>query len=146
MNYLMALLGLCVTTSVVAFPCHVTLIKDSCWKDYEVTVDIIDSGKDTQLTSVVVPKNELWARVKFECEPKQSFLFVSKFAPAFWTTDEGKVYNAKRYWSLPESILPNVTAWNMNICYPDDFSEVPLPPNANNACACSTKGIPAVEP
>ena len=133
------------STASFAYPCYIMLVKDSCWTDYDVSISIIDTTKDTPKGHVSVAAGKSWGREKFDCEPKEVLLFAAKFSPVFWGNSEEKVYNAQRYWSLPESILPGQSAWTINLCYPKDFAEVPLPPTANNQCACSMEGIPAVD-
>ena len=137
-------LGFSLSASLYAFPCHFTVVKDSCWTDYDVTVDVLETEKDTKITDVLVPKGQSWQRTQFECSPKQVLLFRAKFSPAFWKTDEDKVYNAKRYWSLPETIVTNAKGWDIKVCYPKDFAAVPLPPAANNKCACNMDEVPEV--
>ncbi len=137
--------GLMLSTQLFAFPCYIMLVKDSCWTDYDVTINIMDTIKDASKGSVSVAAGKSWTREKFDCEPKEVLLFNAKFTPVFWKGGEEKTYHAKRYWSLPESILPNQSAWTINLCYPNDFSEVPLPPRADNKCACNVQGIPEVK-
>lgn len=133
----------CLSSEGYAFQCYLTLFKDHCWKDYSVSVDVVDSATEKKVTTLTIPANELWKRVSFNCSAKQSFIFLSKFSPAFWSQDEGKVYNPKRYWSLPEAENEAV-AWNMNVCFPADFAQVPIPPEANNKCGCDKSMAPAI--
>jgi hypothetical protein len=140
LNRTLFLLSAFFSYQAFAFPCYVTVMKDNCWKNYNVTVDMEDTSTEKSLVSVVISDQESWARGKFDCHPKQTFKLLGQFTPAFWASDEGKVYYGKRYWSLPEQIGDNV-AWHMKLCYPSDFSEVPLPPDASGACQCDPSVI-----
>jgi hypothetical protein len=127
-----------------AFPCYFTLVKDQCWKDYKISVDVLDTSKNSKILTAVVPEGSQWTRTAFECSAKQSLDFIASFSPAFWENEVGKTYHAKRSWMLPLAATDEV-AWNITICYPGDFSAVPMPPEANNHCGCDTSNIPPVE-
>ncbi|AHE67450.1 hypothetical protein [Legionella oakridgensis] len=130
-----------------AFPCFITVIKDNCWTDYNVTVNVLDaSNENNNLVTVIVPEGSSWARQKFTCQPSQKLKFQAQFTPVFWESDEGKSYDGQHYWTLPQQITKDETAWSLTICYPEQFSEVPLPPTAGGQCKCSTAGIPPVPP
>lgn len=129
-----------------AFNCFLTIAKDSCWLNYNVTVDMIDTKNGKTVASVVIPEGQAWTRIPFGCQPDQSFSFQAKFSPAFWNQDTDKVYPGHHYWSLPKLIKKGEAAWNLTICYPNSFSGVPLPPDASGQCLCNIKNIPAVEP
>lgn len=129
-----------------AFPCFITLLKDSCWKDYEVNVVVKDAVHDKVETKLSIPKNQLWAREKFDCTPKEELSFIAQFSPTIWKGDENKEYAAVHDWFLPETIKPNTTAWNVNICFPKDFADVPLPPGDLINCGCSKNGVPDIPP
>ena len=142
---LVFLLGMLVSMLATAFPCYITLVKDNCWKDYDVSVDVKDASNNKVLKTIVIAAGEAWARGQWACEPKQRLLFLAKFTPAFWKDDEGKIYSAKHYWSLPEAVTEGTTIWNIPVCYPTDFSGVPLPPDASGACQCDMTKIPALK-
>jgi len=69
-------------------------------------------------------------------------MLKAQFKPAFWKSEENKMYYAKRYWKLPDAIKGNNTAVHVSVCYPESFSAVPLPPGANSKCACPKPDIP----
>ena len=145
-RFVFLLLGVFFSALAIAFPCYMTLVKDSCWANYNVTVKVNDTSKEKVIATINVPEDKQWVRTKFECEPKQTLMLIASFMPAFWKADEGKEYPAKRYWALPETIVGKTRAWNMNICYPADFSAVPLPPDASGKCACDMTKVPSVKP
>ncbi|MCX7117423.1 MAG: hypothetical protein NTW94_05905 [Legionellales bacterium] len=128
---------------IQAFPCYITVVKDSCWTKYDVTVTVSHVGKP--VVSVLVPNGQSWARQTFECEPKEAISFTSTFLPVIWQSDAGKVYSAQHAWALPEAIGQGDRAWNIPICYPADFSEVPLPPDAGQNCKCDMKSVPPIQ-
>lgn len=129
-----------------AYTCFFTLVKDSCWTDYNVTVDVTDASTSKTLFRISVPKGKSWARKKFSCDAAESFDYRASFSPVFWQSDKGKHFSGKRTWTLPQTMKAGDTAWSITVCYPEEFSEVPLPPTANSQCACDMKSIPPVIP
>ncbi|CAM2975358.1 hypothetical protein [Legionella worsleiensis] len=129
-----------------SFKCYYTLVKDSCWTNYEVSVDVMDSAKQDKIFTITVPKGESWGRVEFSCTPAQSLMYFSRYSPVFWESEKGKVYPAIRSWSLPGTINPGDEAWTLNICFSADFSQIPLPPDAKGNCKCDMSAIPAPKP
>ena len=128
--------------SVYAVPCYLTLVKDSCWKIYNVTVDIKDANSDKKIGSMTVPLDTAWGRQAFECSPGQTIALFAKFSPAFWSSDENKIFRGQRYWKLPDSIKSGEVAWNITVCFPDYFANVPMPPEAKSHCECEVDKIP----
>lgn len=145
-KYLIALLCWGMTVFAHAFPCYITVVKDSCWTKYNVSVNVIDSSHEKSIMTVEVPKGKSWSRQLFACEPQQTLTFIGSFNPVFWKDDVGKTYPAHRSWSLPEEIASGDTAWNINVCYPNDFASVPLPPDASGNCKCNMEIVPPVKP
>lgn len=135
-----------VSAPSLAFTCFFTLAKDSCWTNYDVTVNVIDASTSKSVVKIAVPKGTAWGRVKFNCTPAQQFLYKATYQPVFWQSEIGKIYSSKRYWSLPGAIGKNETAWNIPVCFPSDFSEIPLPPTATGNCKCDLTKIPAPPP
>jgi len=129
-----------------AFTCYYTLAKDNCWKAYDVTVDVMDGTTGAILTTITIPKGELWSRKEFSCEPLQVLIYSARFAPIFWEKDKGKSYPSTNSWPMPETIHPGDSAWNISVCYPADFAAVPMPPQATNSCKCDFSSIPQIPP
>ena len=134
------------STQVVAFPCYFTLAKDSCWTNYDVKVVVVDAGTDKPIITVDVPKGKSWTRQTFNCQPGQKLMYQASFQPSFWQSEAGKTYMALRYWSLPAEISPKQSAWEIPVCFPQAFSEVPFPPTATGNCKCDFKVIPPLKP
>ena len=132
------------SVSSYALSCVVTLVKDNCWLDYDVTIDIQDSRKKVSLSKALIPKGKNWNRVSFECEPTQVLSATAMFSPAIWEKDKDKVYNAVRFWTLPGLPPEKEALWSINICFPGQFESVPSPLQTQN-CGCSLDGIPPVE-
>jgi len=122
------------------------MVKTNCWSDYDVTVDVMDAKEGNKLFSITVPKGQLWTRQTFDCNEGQTLMYVAQFSPIFWDKDKGKTYSAQRVWFLPETIAPGASAWNVSVCYPNDFSLVPMPPEATSNCQCDFKSIPVIPP
>lgn len=132
--------------SAHAVPCYLTLVKDSCWKMYDVTVDIHDAQTDKKLGSIIVPLGTAWGRQAFECTAGQTLALFAQFSPPFWSTDENKVFPGQRYWKLPDELKSSDVAWNVTVCFPKYFANVPMPPDATSHCACEVDKIPKVSP
>lgn len=130
-----------------AFSCFFTFVKDSCWKSYDVTVTVTDPNTEKNILTLTVPKNTAWGRVAFDCEPNEKMFYNATFSPTFWEGTEGHVYRAKQFWMLPKAPNPGETAWEVKVCYPRDFAEVPFPPTAMNGnCKCDFNSIPPIPP
>lgn len=140
------LLGVLMGFQVHAFSCYLTMVKDSCWTDYTVSVNVIHDADKKVITNVQIPQGESWARQEFVCQPGEILSLQATFSPVFWAQDVGKVYSAQHNWQLPSEVKDGDTAWNLTVCYPESFSEVPFPPNAAGNCQCNTKIIPPVKP
>lgn len=132
------------STSNHAINCYYTVAKDSCWTDYTVSIDIIDSSTHDVLSTVLMPRGKQWARQVFACKPSQKLMYRARFSPVFWESDVGKTYPSLRFWGLPEVIHPGDKAWTISVCYPADFSLVPTPPSASGSCHCDFSSIPQV--
>lgn len=129
-----------------AFPCIFTLLKDSCWTDFNVTVVVTDVLTDKPVLSITVPKGQSWGRQSFECQPSQKLIYSATFNPIIWEGTEDKVYYAQQYWSLPEAFTTKQKAWEIPVCYPAAFSEVPLPATGGANCRCDFNTVPAIPP
>lgn len=140
------LLSLSFSMYAQAFPCFLTMMKDSCWTNYNVTVNVTNATTGKLITTVIIPQGQAWARQQFNCQPADTLSLAATFTPVFWESDKGKVYSAQHNWTFPQTIAAGDTAWNINVCYPAEFSEVPLPPDAGGSCACDAKDIPPVKP
>jgi len=139
------LIGLGAVSSSHAFDCYLTVAKDNCWKDYDVTVSVIDAISGKILQTVVVAAQHDWQRLPFTCQPGQNLNFQSSFSPSIWQSDKGIVYPVKQYRLLPKQPAPGMTAWEVSICYSHDFSGVPKPPESSGNCVCDMQSIPALE-
>ncbi|KTD66204.1 hypothetical protein [Legionella spiritensis] len=146
-RHLLALFsGLAFSAPLYAFPCFMTLVKDSCWLNYNVKVVVQDAVANKEVLTITVPKGKKWARERFECQPAQKFMYFASFTPTIWENQEDLVYRAKRYWFMPGSIGEGDTAWNIPICYARDFAGTPFPPDATGNCVCDFSDIPEVKP
>lgn len=142
----MLLLGTGFSLQIQAFPCFLTMVKDNCWTNYDVTVAVTNAATGKLITTIVVPKGQSWTRQSFACQPADTLSLSAMFTPVFWENDKGKTYPAQHNWTFPQAIAPGDTAWNINVCYSAEFSEVPLPPDAAGNCKCDMDGIPPVKP
>ncbi|KTD82868.1 hypothetical protein [Legionella waltersii] len=135
-------LSLLLSAKTWSIPCYYTLAKDSCWTNYNVTVNVIDDASSTTVLTLSIPKGQTWARGSFECKPAQGLRYVAQFTPVFWQSDVGKTYVSTRTWYMPGKVNTGDKAWTIPICYPADFAQVPLPPTADSSCKCDFTNIP----
>ncbi|MGQ3889381.1 hypothetical protein ACQUW5_10155 [Legionella sp. CNM-1927-20] len=144
---LLGLSGILFSSQLLAFQCYLTLVKDTCWTDYAVTVKVLDAqNNDVNLSTLTVPKGQSWGRQPFTCQPNQKLLYQATFEPYIWENQKNTVYNAISYWTLPSAAKPGESAWEIPVCYPKAFSEVPLPPQATNNCVCNFSQVPPIPP
>lgn len=142
------LIGLCSAFLVLkahALTCYFTAVKDSCWTNYDVTITVADASNEKKLVSVNIPKGSIWGRESFTCQGQQELKFTAQYMPVFWESERGKVYNALNYWTLPATLAAGDTAWNIQLCYPKQFAEVPLPPDAKGNCECDLTSITPIK-
>ena len=129
-----------------ALDCYFSIVKNSCWSNYEVVVDVLKpDDQRVVLFTVKVPKDKPWARKKFQCQPGEQFYARSQIFPIFWESQKGKYYYLKRYWALPKKIKKGTAAWHIPICFPKAFSGVPLPPDAKGNCKCDLTQLPPLD-
>src|SRR5680860_214624 len=129
MNFLrvfIILVTIVMTASVQAATCFITLIKDSCWLNYNVTFSTFDAEQDKELATLTIPAASAWARKSFECTLSQRLKFQAQFTPTFWDSGVGKIYNSKTHKTLPAVMKPGERAWHITVYYPRDFSEIPF--------------------
>ena len=134
------------STQLFAFPCTVTLVKDSCWTNFNVNMVVTDVQSGKPITTILVPKGTSWKRGSFECQPSQKIIYSATFDPAIWEGTEGRIYNAQQYWALPESFTSSQKAWEIPVCFPSAFAEVPMPATGSGNCICDFTSVPAIPP
>ncbi len=129
-----------------AFTCYLTMVKDSCWTNYNVSMTASNANTGEKLITVNAPKGQSWARSEFECQPGQTLSMTAQFSPVIWAGQENAVYPGQRYWLLPGKVENGITGWNLTICFPKWFAKVPVVPNSSGNCQCNTDNIPPVPP
>lgn len=139
------LLFLLVSKELYAIPCYVTVLKDKCWENYHVSVQVRDAFNKQNLAVILIPKGQLYGRARFECSSKQGLDFWAEFTPVFWENDKGKVYRIKSFIFMPEKLRENEIAWHVPICFSSHFSGVPLPPTGGANCICDFSSVPSVD-
>jgi hypothetical protein len=128
-----------------AVECYITLIKDQCWKDYQVHLNIIDMSTHTNQLEIDLPKGEMWTRKKFDCQPGQIFNKSASFSPAIWQGDEQKEFASSAKINLPPSAPKEGAIWSIDICFPEGFSKVPTPVKDVGHCGCDKTNIPELK-
>ena len=146
MKYIILLLSILMSTQVQAIKCYLTMVKGNNWKAYDLTVDLLDAGTGKKKLTTLIAEGDLWSRDEFECKPGETLSLEAKFSPAFWAGQEDKIYKGKHFRKLPNAIQPGEAGWNVTLCFPRDFSDVPSPPDANTNAECDLNAIPKIEP
>ena len=131
---------------VQSVTCYLTMVKGDCWKNYDLTVDISDADSGKINKTILVPEGQPWIRQEFDCKPGDTIALAAKFSPVFWEGDEDKIFKGQRYWKLPNEISSDETGWNVTVCFPQQFADVPSPPDANTNCTCNLNDIPKIPP
>lgn len=137
---------LLLSSPLMAFPCFITLVKDSCWADYAITVNVLDVDTNQSILTLSIPKGQSWTRQSFICQPSQKIVYKATFEPTIWEGAEGAVYDAQHYWQLPDKATVRQKAWEVPICFPQAFAEVPFPPQASGNCQCDFAAVPPIPP
>lgn len=131
---------------VFAFPCYFTLVKGQCWLNYDVSVKVMDANTEKNVAHIIVPKGKLWERTSFQCEPAQRLYYTATFNPEIWAGDSNVVYRTKQYKLLPKAPTVTEAAWNIQACFPDEFSNVPIPIKGSGNCSCDFNKVPPIQP
>jgi hypothetical protein len=138
--------GVFFSLQLQAFRCFLTLVKDNCWTNYNVSVPLTSVTTGKLIANLNIPQGESWTRQAFECQPLDTVSVSASFTPATWKTDEGKSYPGRHTWQLPDKVATQVTAWNITVCYPADFLSVPYSLDDTGNCQCEMDNIPPVKP
>ena len=128
-----------------AAQCVLTLVKDSCWTDYQVNVQFNDKLSNKLVTTVNIPAKQNWSRVKFDCAPGQILGGIATFSPIVFSSEKNNTYAGVRFWNLPQSEPEPGVIWSLQICFGSDFANLPFPPKATGNCKCDVSGIPPVQ-
>lgn len=144
LRYLVTLCCVAFSSHLFAFSCFLTFVKDTCWTNYNVNMLVLDATTGNELFSMTIPKGQTWVRQPFVCQPGQKLMYNATFTPVIWQGEEGRVYKTQHYWALPNAPKPKEKAWEIPVCFPKAFAEVPFPPQAVGNCQCSFKDVPLI--
>ena len=140
------IVGLLIPLEAWSLICYITMAKDNCWQKYNVEVEIINGALNKRVALLNMPVGKNFSREHFDCKPADNFYYVAKFNPPIWNAEEDKKYTSKRYWIIPNDVPSEYVIWQIQACYPADFSQVPMTPYATANCQCDFSGIPAIKP
>lgn len=115
--------------------CEIQIIKNSCWLDREVVVQLIDSAHASVYETFKLPINKDSLVQSFNCSHLERFNFAARFSPPLWKNQEVRSYPSKNVWHAPQNLPENVEKWVISLCFSDDFAGVSLPMGAKN-CEC----------
>ncbi len=115
-------------SQTMAYQCALTVTKDVCWKDYQITVYLktYANKKNKPKKLFTIGKNKMKVKKKFACHPKQKVAFSVSVSPAIWTGSDKDRYKSKSVWLTPENIEDDAT-WELSLCLSKDFKAVPMP-------------------
>ncbi len=119
------------------FVCKLHLAKGECWQDYEVKVQIMNAVTYSVKKEVKLAANEMSKKEEFPCHPREQITFTASYSPEIWQGDKSKLFDTNKIWNTPSSLSETAGAWIVKICYPKQFSEVPLPAGAGKDCKCN---------
>ncbi len=129
-----------------ALSCYITIVKDSCWKNYDLYVTVNNAETGAKLGEIAVYQGKQWGRAKFDCTPGITLELEAKYSPDIWSGDSEKVFKAIRFWKLPKKPTnAEALGWNVSVCYPKWFADVPMPPDASGDCKCDMQAVPKFE-
>lgn len=124
------------TSFVLAAVCQLHVLKDSCFHNYDVTVEVYLQGAPARLFDIPIVRGQDEGLREFACEADEIYELKARFAPAFWQGDENRVYAQRNYMRLPSHFPANTRVWKLTTCFGRDFIGVPLPPEASSQCRC----------
>ena len=129
------------------FECRLYLYKNTCWKNYSVSVKVLDpyDKSEKSKASVTVKKDKGKSYVKFPCNAREYVSLEAKFSPTIWEGKENEVYQSKKTWVIPTEIHEDALDWRINICFPGDFQGVPQPTGELRDCKCQREVINTVD-
>jgi hypothetical protein len=139
----MSLLSL--SFQIHAVDCHVTFVKDKCWKDYQVNLKIIDMSNQSNLLGVELAPGKMWDRKKIDCQPGKILNKSATYSPVIWEGDEKREFYGVSQISLPTVAPADGKVWAIDVCFPGDFAKVPSPPGDVTNCGCDKSNIPDIE-
>ena len=120
-------------------PCSVHFQKDSCWKDYQITLTAMNAMTHTPLADPLVLEPDVFSKISpLKCESAQPIAFIAKFTPAIWEEQAQKNYHSKAFWVAPDALPTDVSEWELSVCFPRDFVGTPLPLEATGSCVCES--------
>lgn len=128
-----------------AVECYVTLIKAPCYQDYDVHFTLSDSVTKKAILELDLPKSQFWTRKSFQCTPGQVVGISSSISPVIWEEDAGKIYEGTHFTKFPDIEPPTGTIWAIDVCFPVQFSKVPIPPKITGSCGCDKSSIPPLK-
>lgn len=135
-----------VCSANAALECYITIVKASCWKGYDLTVTVNNAETGIKLGEITIYEGRLWGREKFACTPGITLALEAKYSPEIWSGDNDRVFKATRFWKLPKKPTnAEALGWNITVCYPKWFSDVPAPPDATANCECDLTAVPKFE-
>lgn len=132
------------STQASAMQCYLTLMQGKCWQNYEITIQAVDGISGDEITKPITlsakkgdPMDKFWKRVPFDCKAKEGISLKASFSPPIWATDKDKIYPGTEIIYLPETIKKGIFAWNVPVCFPSSFENIPIPPSATDNCDCT---------
>lgn len=131
--------------------CKVRLIKNSCWKNYELKTSIVRLSNNVELKKFTIKKDESQKDnksessgvkvVEFPCELGDQIYLLSSFSPIIWESLKDKRYKSKLSWNTPLNVKEGTAFWEFTACFPNDFKDVPQPLGKIINCSCKNSVV-----
>ncbi|MBS0358593.1 MAG: hypothetical protein JSS53_04935 [Proteobacteria bacterium] len=151
---LAALCGIFISPNIFAeqkrdFQCEVWVARNTCWKDFNVSVHLLDYSNLKTIATIEFPKvtdnkpqeSDFFVKKEFDCNSVDVITFKSNFSPAIWKGTDKETYSGRRVWSVPAKIKKKMV-WHVDACFSDDFVGVPTPIRGQKDCRCIYPEVP----
>lgn len=134
-----------ISGSSVAMNCYFTALKDSCWLNYDVTIQLISGENGATVTYLTIPKGKSWARTKISCSNGDGFSLSATFNPPIWEKDKGRVFKGNTILRVPDKLPQGYVSWDVRSTYPNNFARIPMPASTTGACRVDWSQVPEVQ-
>jgi|GEM_PF-741500 len=133
---IMSLVLLLFAGQAFAVNCKIIVAKNTCWNNYEIKVRMLDALTLKEYAVIDVPKGQHYTVKEMQCESGKQVFFRASFKPVIWQNQKGDFYQTKRFWDVPQALVKDAKHWEVKLCFPRDFDNVPIPPGDLHDCQC----------
>lgn len=126
------------------FPCYVQMVKTKCWSGYSATFQRFNAVT-LQLVGkpFSIPAHQKMKVFQISCKPGENLSLQVKFSPPIWEDQADKIYKGTKIYGIPLSLPEGSSRWVIPVCFSNDFTGLPIPPDVTRLCKCR---IPKLKP